>query len=65
MMLRSMLIYRQNKRVMDQQVLESEWMQDWGQPALEQSRSTFTKELWKDGPRDNQRVKYENDFCKL
>lgn len=28
MMLRSMLIYRQNKRVMDQQVLESEWMQD-------------------------------------
>lgn len=44
-MLRSMLIYRPNERVTAQQVLDSEWMKDWGQPALEQSRSTSMKEL--------------------
>lgn len=45
LMLRSMLIYRPNERVTAQHVLDSEWMKDWGQPALEQSRSTSTKEL--------------------
>ncbi|KAJ6125259.1 CMGC/SRPK protein kinase [Penicillium samsonianum] len=39
-MLRSMLVYRPDKRATAQQVLHSEWMKDWGQPALEQSRST-------------------------
>ncbi|KGO74828.1 hypothetical protein PITC_031060 [Penicillium italicum] len=41
-MLRSMLIYRPNERATAQQVLQSEWMIGWGQPALEQSRSAYT-----------------------
>ncbi|KAJ5187600.1 hypothetical protein N7449_010594 [Penicillium cf. viridicatum] len=44
-MLRSMLIYWPNERATAQQVLHSEWMKDWGQPALEQSWSISTKEL--------------------
>ncbi|CAI7621165.1 unnamed protein product [Penicillium glandicola] len=40
-MLRSMLIYRPNERATAQQVLHSEWMKDWGQPALEQSWNTI------------------------
>lgn len=44
-MLRSMLIYRPNERATAQQILHSEWMKDWGQPALEQSRSTSMKDL--------------------
>jgi serine/threonine-protein kinase SRPK3 len=40
-MLRSMLVFRPKERATAQDVLRSEWMIDWGQPALEQSWSTF------------------------
>lgn len=40
-MLRSMLIFLPKERATAQQVLHSEWMKDWGQPALERSLSTF------------------------
>jgi serine/threonine protein kinase len=36
-MLRSMLVFRPNERATAQQVLHSEWMKGWGQPALEES----------------------------
>lgn len=45
MMLRSMLVYQPDEKATAQQVLHSEWMKDWGQPALEQSRSTSMKEV--------------------
>lgn len=35
-MLRSMLVYRPKERATAQEALHSEWMKDWGQPALEQ-----------------------------
>jgi hypothetical protein len=38
-MLRSMLVFRPNERATAQQVLHSEWMKGWGQPALEESHS--------------------------
>lgn len=40
-MLRSMLAFRPEERATAQQVLHSEWMKDWGLPALEQSWRTF------------------------
>ncbi|PYI11409.1 kinase domain-containing protein [Aspergillus sclerotiicarbonarius CBS 121057] len=39
-MLRSMLNFRPNERATARQVLQSEWMNSWGLPALEQSWST-------------------------
>ncbi|KAJ5642290.1 hypothetical protein N7490_006290 [Penicillium lividum] len=38
-MLRSMLVFQPNERATAQQVLHSEWMKGWGQPALEESRA--------------------------
>ncbi|KAJ5934433.1 hypothetical protein N7466_003980 [Penicillium verhagenii] len=46
-MLRSMLVFRPNERATAQQILHSEWMKGWGQPALEESWSivnSVTKE---------------------
>ncbi|PTU19513.1 hypothetical protein P175DRAFT_0441270, partial [Aspergillus ochraceoroseus IBT 24754] len=39
-MLRSMLVFRPNERATVQQVLHSEWMKGWREPALEESWST-------------------------
>lgn len=36
-MIRSMLVFRPEERATVQQVLQSEWMEGWGRPALEQS----------------------------
>ncbi|RHZ55748.1 uncharacterized protein CDV56_105154 [Aspergillus thermomutatus] len=44
-MLRSMLAFRPKERATAQQVLHSEWMKDWGQPALEESWSTLNPEM--------------------
>lgn len=38
-MLRSMLVFRPNERATAQQILHSEWMKGWGQPALFKSWS--------------------------
>ncbi|KAJ6184676.1 hypothetical protein N7519_005977 [Penicillium mononematosum] len=40
-MLRSMLTFQPGERATAQQILQSEWMKDWGQPALEESWRTF------------------------
>ncbi|KAJ5211404.1 hypothetical protein N7491_011223 [Penicillium cf. griseofulvum] len=40
-MLRPMLTFRPGERATAQQALHSEWMKGWGQPALEEGRSTF------------------------
>lgn len=39
-MLRSMLVFWPNERATAQQILHSEWMKGWGQPALAESWST-------------------------
>jgi len=40
-MLRPMLNFRPRERATAQQILQSEWMKGWGQPALEESRGAF------------------------
>jgi serine/threonine-protein kinase SRPK3 len=40
-MLRPMLTFRPRERATAQQALHSEWMKGWGQPALEESLSTY------------------------
>lgn len=42
-MIRSMLVFRPNERATAEQVLHSEWMKGWGQPALEESRALLNQ----------------------
>ncbi|PLB45709.1 hypothetical protein P170DRAFT_512354 [Aspergillus steynii IBT 23096] len=44
-MLRSMLVFRPKERATAQQVLHSEWMKEWGQPALEESWNASTSSV--------------------